>query len=240
MEWRDGAALSEAEFLAAYRVEDYPRPSVACDMVVFTVGQTQADSYRQLPEQQLQVLLIQRGGHPFLGDWALPGGFVRPGETVGQTAARELREETGLERVYLEQLGVFSDPGRDPRAWVMSCAHMALVRRDQVAPRPGDDARQAAWFSLRCQPGEDGSFRLELEREGGEDRLWATVERPAGDTAGPEAAAWPSTTGGSWPGPSGGSAGRWRPPASPSTCCRSGSPSPSCSRSARRCWAAPC
>ena len=53
MEWRDGAALSEAEFLAAYRVEDYPRPSVACDMVVFTVGQTQADSYRQLPEQQL-------------------------------------------------------------------------------------------------------------------------------------------------------------------------------------------
>lgn len=186
MEWRDGAALSEAEFLAAYRVEDYPRPSVACDMVVFTVGQTQADNYRQLPEQQLQVLLIQRGGHPFLGDWALPGGFVRPGETVGQTAARELREETGLERVYLEQLGVFSDPGRDPRAWVMSCAHMALVRRDRVAPQPGDDARQTAWFSLRCQPGEDGSFRLELEREGGEDRLWATVERPAGDTAGPE------------------------------------------------------
>ena len=57
---------------------------------------------------------------------------------------------------------MFSDPGRDPRAWVMSCAHMALVRRDRVAPRPGDDARQAAWFSPRCQPGESGSFRLEL------------------------------------------------------------------------------
>ena len=56
MEWRDGAALSEAEFLAAYRVEDYPRPSVACDMVVFTVGQTQADSYRQLPEPELRLL----------------------------------------------------------------------------------------------------------------------------------------------------------------------------------------
>lgn len=184
MPLRDQNGLTEQEFLASYRVEDYPRPSVACDMVVFTVGREEADSYRQLPALRLEVLLIQRGGHPFLGDWALPGGFVRPGETVGQTAARELREETGLENVYLEQLGMFSEPRRDPRAWVMSCAHMALIDGERVSPRAGDDARQAGWFRLTCPPGEDGRLRLELER--GETRLSATVEGPAGGAAGPE------------------------------------------------------
>lgn len=184
MTLRDKEGLSEKEFLASYRVEEYPRPSVACDMVVFTMGQAAADSYRQLPEQRLQVLLIQRGGHPFLGDWALPGGFVRPGETVGRAAARELREETGLENVYLEQLGVFSDPGRDPRAWVMSCAHMALIDGSRVVLRAGDDARQAAWFHLTCPPEGDGPLRLKLEH--GETCLWADVERPAGAAAGPE------------------------------------------------------
>lgn len=184
MPLRDQNGLTEQEFLASYRVEDYPRPSVACDMVVFTLGQEEADSYRQLPELRLRVLLIQRGGHPFLGDWALPGGFVRPGETVGTTAARELREETGLENVYLEQLGMFSDPGRDPRTWVMSCAHMALIDGERVTLRAGDDARQAAWFRLSCPPEENGRLRLELEQ--GETRLRATVEGPGGTAAGPE------------------------------------------------------
>ena len=85
------------------------------------------ENYRKLPECSLCLLLIQRGGHPYLGDWALPGGFVRPGETTKAAAKRELREETGLDQVYLEQLYTFSDPGRDPRTWVMSCAHMALI-----------------------------------------------------------------------------------------------------------------
>ena len=79
MSLRDKNGLTEAEFLASYRVEEYPRPSVACDMVVFTITQGEAASYRRLPEPELQVLLIQRGGHPCLGSWALPGGFVRPG-----------------------------------------------------------------------------------------------------------------------------------------------------------------
>lgn len=180
---RDRNGLTEAEFLAGYRAEDYPRPSVACDMAVFAIGEVETDNYRQLSEKQLQVLLIQRGGHPFLGDWALPGGFIRPGETAGRAAARELREETGLSEVYLEQLGLFSEPGRDPRTWVMSCAYMALIRREGVRLRAGDDARRAAWFTLRSSPAGGGGVALELEN--GDLRLSAAVEeRPGGN--GPE------------------------------------------------------
>ena len=77
-EVRDKDGLTEEEFLAAYHQEDYPRPSVAADMVIFTVTDEEEENYRKLPKKELRVLLIQRGGHPYLGCWALPGGFVRP------------------------------------------------------------------------------------------------------------------------------------------------------------------
>ena len=186
MALRDKNGLTEAEFLASYRAEDYPRPSVACDMAVFTIAQGEAASYRRLPEPELRVLLIQRGGHPCLGSWALPGGFVRPGETVGQAAARELREEAGISGVYLEQLGVFSAPGRDPRTWVMSCAHLALVDGEKLALQAGDDADKAAWFTLDCPP-EEEVLTLSLSR--GEERLSARVRFPGESLlAGPECA----------------------------------------------------
>lgn len=186
MALRDKNGLTEAEFLASYRAEDYPRPSVACDMAVFTIAPGEAASYRRLPEPELRVLLIRRGGHPCLGSWALPGGFVRPGETVGQAAARELREEAGISGVYLEQLGVFSAPGRDPRTWVMSCAHLALVDGEKLALQAGDDADGAAWFSLCCPPEGEA---LSLSLSGGGERLSARVRFPEGSLlAGPECA----------------------------------------------------
>lgn len=103
-------------------------------------------------EAGLQVLLVERGHEPFAGCWALPGGFVEPGEGLADAALRELTEETGLTRVYLEQLYTFGAPGRDPRGRVVSVAHYALVRRSAYAPVGASDARVAGWFPAREPP----------------------------------------------------------------------------------------
>lgn len=183
--WRDGSelkdknGLTEKEFLASYTPKAYPRPSVAADMVVFTVTDEEKDNYRKLPRKELRVLLIQRGGHPYLNCWALPGGFVRPEETTEQTACRELREETGVDKVYLEQLYTFSQPGRDPRTWVMSCAYMALIDSGKVCVQAGDDAAGAAWFevSLRMREERDGKEVWELKLSKGEQQMEALLEK---------------------------------------------------------------
>ncbi|MNS07523.1 Bifunctional NMN adenylyltransferase/Nudix hydrolase [compost metagenome] len=182
---RDG--LTEREFMEQYRAGDYERPSVAADMVIFTVTDAEEDNYRKLPDKELRVLLIRRGGHPFLGKWALPGGFVRSDETTEQAAARELHEETGVTDVYLEQLYTFSDIGRDPRTWVMSCSYMALINSDQVQLQAGDDAAEAAWFKVtyrlireRKEMTSDGYIKTreyELKLGAGEEEFTAVVER---------------------------------------------------------------
>ncbi|TYA12239.1 NUDIX hydrolase [Paenibacillus faecis] len=188
MDLKDRDGLTEREFLEQYRAGDFERPSVAADMVIFTVTDAQADSYRKLPEKELRMLLIRRGGHPFLGKWALPGGFVRPNETTEQAAARELREETGLDDVYLEQLYTFSDIGRDPRTWVMSCSYMALINSDQFQLKAGDDAAEAAWFKVtyrllreRKELLEEGGYvktlEYELKLSAEEEELTAVVAR---------------------------------------------------------------
>ncbi|MEM6990974.1 MAG: NUDIX domain-containing protein, partial [Myxococcota bacterium] len=124
---------------------EYARPSLAVDMIVLTVV-----------DLDLKVLLIERGEPPFLGGWALPGGFVRvsddedQGEDLDAAAARELREETGLRPsdVYLQQLRAFGRAGRDPRYRVVSVAYYALVAADRIPRvRAGDDAADAQWFS---------------------------------------------------------------------------------------------
>ena len=161
MDLLDKDGLTEREFLQQYKVGDYERPSVTTDMVIFTVTEEEADSYRKLPEKELRVLLIRRAGHPFLGKWALPGGFVRPNETTEQAAVRELREETGVEDVYLEQLYTFSDIGRDPRTWVISCSYMALINSDKLELKAGDDAADAAWFKVTYRPLKEEKVLIE-------------------------------------------------------------------------------
>lgn len=184
---RDRDGLTEEEFLTQYRPGDYARPSVAADMVIFTVTDEEEENYRRLPEKELRILLIRRGGHPYLGSWALPGGFVRPTETTGEAARRELKEETGVGDVYLEQLYTFSDPGRDPRTWVMSCSHMALIDSTRVKVRAGDDADSAAWFHLtfcqtkdRTEKNGRESVRIreyELRLTHGDTVLCASIEK---------------------------------------------------------------
>ena len=99
---------------------------------------------------ELGVLLIQRGKEPYLGGWALPGGFVEPEEDLPAAAARELCEETGMRRESsrLEQLGAYGHPRRDPRMRVVSVAYWAVVERSPWVPKAGDDASKAAWMPL--------------------------------------------------------------------------------------------
>ncbi|MBF0387548.1 MAG: NUDIX hydrolase [Candidatus Omnitrophica bacterium] len=105
-----------------------------------------------LDEQELKVLLIERDLEPFKGQWALPGGFVRPGESLEQTAFRELQEETGLKDVFLEQLYTFGDVARDPRGRVVTVAYYALVNLGEHTIQAATDVKNAAWFSIDDLP----------------------------------------------------------------------------------------
>jgi 8-oxo-dGTP diphosphatase len=119
----------------------HPHPAVAVDLVIFT-----------LREDGLHILLIERGVAPFLGSWALPGGFVQIDEGLLEAAQRELREETGLSQGYLEQVGAFGDPNRDPRERVISIAFFAIISADAVALQAGSDARRVSWQSIDQLP----------------------------------------------------------------------------------------
>jgi 8-oxo-dGTP diphosphatase len=92
-----------------------------------------------------RVLLIRRGHPPFVGDYALPGGFVEIGETVEQACRREALEETGIKVDVLRLVGVYSDPARDPRGHTVSAAYVTILSR-AIPPRAGSDAAGAEWI----------------------------------------------------------------------------------------------
>ena len=120
---------------------EYARPAVTVDCVVFG-----------LDEVDLKVLLIERALEPFEGTWALPGGFVNMNETLEDAARRELQEETGVQRVFLEQLYTFGEVNRDPRDRIITVAYYALVRLSNHRIKAATDARQALWFGLDDLP----------------------------------------------------------------------------------------
>lgn len=113
---------------------------VTVDVVIFTIQQG-----------VLKVLLVKRRIDPFIGQFAIPGGFVLEDEDLDQAAARELREETGVSDVYLEQLYSFGQPDRDPRGRVVTVAYFALISADRKL-KAGSDAAEAAWFPLDDLP----------------------------------------------------------------------------------------
>ncbi len=113
---------------------------VTVDIVLFTIR-----------DRSLHLLLIRRLAKPFESRYALPGGFVLEEESLDAAAARELREEAGVDKVYLEQLYTFGEPKRDPRGRVITVAYYALVPHTQVL-RAGTDAADAAWFPLARIP----------------------------------------------------------------------------------------
>src|SRR2546426_3364313 len=111
----------------------FPAFAVTADIVILT-----------LTEGVHHVLLVRRGQEPFGGMWAVPGGFKRPEETLGEAARRELSEETGVDvPSLLTQFGAYGDPGRDPRMNVVTVAYLAVLR-DVGAIVAGTDAAHAA------------------------------------------------------------------------------------------------
>lgn len=126
---------------------------VAVDLVIFTVRCG-----------RLHVLLIERGNTPFRGHRALPGGFVRDGETLDEAARRELREETGVagDDLHLEQLRAYGDPDRDPRGRVVTIAYLALGP-DLPVPQAGTDASDAHWTPVSDVL--DGQVTLAFDHE---------------------------------------------------------------------------
>jgi 8-oxo-dGTP diphosphatase len=114
---------------------------VTVDIVIFSIR-----------AKELQMILVRRGVPPFLGEHAIPGGFLRDGESLDDAAKRELYEETGVRDVYLEQLYTFGEPERDPRGRVVTVAYYALVASENRELTAGADAAEAQWTPVRSLP----------------------------------------------------------------------------------------
>lgn len=156
---------NESLFLSSYDIENYFRPSVATDIVALKMRGEKAESHRKDSATKLSILLIKRGEHPFLNQWALPGGFLRHDETVEECAIREITEETNLTPVSILPLGVFSEIDRDPRGRIISNAFVSIITENENDLIGSFDAIEAKWFDVSYRLCEDGSYTLELSCE---------------------------------------------------------------------------
>lgn len=149
--------MSNEQALKQYDAKKYRTPDgYTSDIAVFSIISTKAEAFKP-PVMDLKLMLIKRSmtdseGRPNIeaGKWALPGGFVDPSETAFQSALRELSEETGVADIHLQHFGVYDAPGRDPRGWIISNAHYAIVPEHQLSGRQAnDDASEVELFSVK-------------------------------------------------------------------------------------------
>lgn len=130
--------MAKSDLKYCYR---WPRPGLTVDCVIF----------RPAKKSNFEVLLIERGIEPFKGSWALPGGFVYEYEALTATAARELKEETGLTDVKLKFVDIYGEKGRDPRGWTITGVFWGFLPKGQN-PKAGDDAVNFRWFPVDNLP----------------------------------------------------------------------------------------
>ncbi len=136
---------SEEDFLKKYNSSDYPSFAVATDILVFGISSLDDKNYKKLDEKKMSILLVKRDTYPFKDKWCLPGGFVKINEDLENAPKRILKDETGLDNIYLEQLYTFGSVKRDPRMRVVSSSYMALIDKDKLK----DDIRNnASWFDI--------------------------------------------------------------------------------------------
>lgn len=131
----------------------YRKPSLTVDILIFTIR-----------DNHLQVLLIERGGEPFKGRMAIPGGFLDPDDDYSllDAACRELKEETGVDVPYLQQLGAYGNRDRDPRDWIATVAYFALLPARLLKPEAGSDASRVSWVNVQ---GEGVDCALAFDHE---------------------------------------------------------------------------
>ena len=136
----------EDEFLKNYDENDYKRPSVTNDIIIFTTADMDEDNLRKVPKRGMQVILIKRDDYPYIDKWALPGGFVGIEESLEAGAKSKLKEKTGIDNVYTEQLYTFGDVGRDKRTRVISVGNIALVEKNSIRLKEVDLQKKSGWF----------------------------------------------------------------------------------------------
>jgi len=137
---------NEELFLKDYDVNIYERPSVTNDVIIFTTDDRNENNSRKVPKKGIQVLLIKRGDYPEKGKWAIPGGFVNMNESLEEGAIRKLKEETGIDNVYMEQLYSFGEVNRDPRTRVISIGNVALISKDNINFNKEIPVDETKWF----------------------------------------------------------------------------------------------
>ncbi|GAA3931182.1 NUDIX hydrolase [Litoribacillus peritrichatus] len=130
---------SEQEFLSSYSIHDFDVPLVSVDMSIFSII-----------DDELQVLLVKRADYPEKGKWALPGGFIdlKQDSTLDDTAQRKLRDKTGVDTPYLEQVGTVGAMNRDPRGWSVTVAYMALIAADSVVLSKDSSSEDVKWVPV--------------------------------------------------------------------------------------------
>lgn len=161
---KDKDGLTEEEFIKTYNPARYERPSVTNDIIIFTTEDKEEENIRKVPRKGMQVLLIKRKEHPFIEKWAIPGGFVRMNESLQEGAERELKEETGIDKVYFEQLYTFGEINRDPRTRVISVGNVALISKNSVKPIAGDDAKEVQWFWINKKLISTENFTTDIKK----------------------------------------------------------------------------
>ncbi len=152
--------LTEEEFLQQYDPNAFDRLSLSIDTVIFSINvDPQTINYRKLDDQKLAILLVKRSDHPFLGRWALPGGFVGMQETLDEAARRILQNKTGLDDLYMEQLYTYGAPNRDPRMRIISCSYLSLIDSSKYQLHVSELVEDSAWFEVELIE-EKGCLRI--------------------------------------------------------------------------------
>lgn len=153
---------SEKEFLSSYNKNEYEKPSVAVDLLVFTVK-----------DDRLKIVLVRRNEHPFKDMLSLPGVFVGINETLDEAAARGAREEAGLADIYFEQLYTWGDIDRDPRMRIISVSYLSLTPSEKLTLSAGSRTSSAELYDVEALLASDEELAFDHRKiiEYGRERI---------------------------------------------------------------------